>query len=167
MHILLLTPLALKFFVIKLIDFFYTPFRRIIDRQTFRYIICGGGNTLLDIVIYFIAYNFILKKQIVHTPFISISPYIASFMFSFMITFPIGFYLMRNVVFTGSTLRGRVQLLRYFTLVMVCLLLNYIFIKLFVERFHLYPTIAKTITTVIVVLFSYLTQRHFTFRIKK
>ncbi|MFT3704057.1 MAG: GtrA family protein [Agriterribacter sp.] len=157
----------LKHFVITVLDFFYTPFQKYIDRQTFRYIACGGGNTFLDIVIYFITYNFILKKQIVHTPFVSISPYIASFMISFVVTFPTGFYLMRNVVFTQSTLRGRVQLVRYFSLVLVCILLNYFFIKLFVEQFGFYPTIAKICTTVIVVLFSYVTQRHFTFKVKK
>jgi putative flippase GtrA len=137
------------------------------DRQTFRYIACGGGNTLLDIFIYFITYNFILQKQIVHTPLISISPYIAAFIISFMITFPTGFLLMRNIVFTGSVLRGRVQLFRYFMLVLICVLLNYFFIKLFVEGFGIYPTIAKIWTTGIVICFSYLTQRNFTFKTEK
>jgi putative flippase GtrA len=88
-------------------------------------------------------------------------------MISFLITFPTGFFLMRNIVFTGSTLRGRVQLIRYFTLVLICIILNYIFIKLFVEQFGIYPTIAKALTTIIVVLFSYATQRHFTFKVEK
>jgi putative flippase GtrA len=57
-----------------------------------------------------------------------------------------------------------VQLFRYFVLVLICLLLNYIFIKLFVEQFHIYPTVAKIFTTVIVVSFSYLTQKHYTFK---
>lgn len=155
---------GLKNIIISLLDLAYTPFKKYIDKQTFRYVMCGGGNTLLDIVIYFVTYNFILKKQIVHTPFISISPYIASFIISFFITFPIGFWLMRNIVFTGSNLRGRIQLARYFGMVVVCVILNYIFIKLFVEKFGFYPTIAKVATTVIVVCFSYLTQRYFTFK---
>ena len=47
--------------------------------QTFRYAACGGGNTLLDIFIYFISYNFILEKEILYTPIGAISPYIAAF----------------------------------------------------------------------------------------
>jgi putative flippase GtrA len=74
---------------------------------------------------------------------------------------------MRNIVFTGSSLRGRVQLFRYFMLVVICVFLNYIFIKLFVEVFHFYPTIAKIWTTAIVISFSYLTQRNFTFRVNQ
>jgi putative flippase GtrA len=55
-------------------------------------------------------------------------------------------------------------LFRYIMLIMVCILLNYIFIKLFVEHFGIYPTIAKILTTCIIVMFSYLTQRNFTFK---
>ena len=47
---------------------------------------------------------------------------------------------------------------------LICIILNYIFIRLFVEHFHLYPTISKMITTAIVVSFSYLTQKNFTFK---
>ncbi len=151
--------------ILAVIDFFYPPFRRWIPLQTFRYIACGGGNTLLDIFIYFISYNFILNKEVVHTSVGAISPYIAAFLIAFAISFPTGFYLNRNIVFTGSTLRGRVQLIRYFVLVMVCIALNYVFIKLFVERFHFYPTVAKFLTTIIVVTFSYLTQKKFTFKV--
>jgi putative flippase GtrA len=153
--------------IINIIDFFYAPFRSVMDRKTFRYLACGGGNTLLDILLYFISYHFILNKKVVHLPYIAISPHIGAFLIAFMITFPIGFMLMRHVVFHDSVLRGRVQLVRYIMMVAVCILLNYIFLKLFVEEFHFYPTVAKILTTMIVVVFSYLTQRHFTFKAAK
>lgn len=158
--------LMLKDYIIAIIDFFYPPFRKLMPLQTFRYAACGGGNTLLDIFIYFISYNYVLNKEIVHTPMGAISPYIAAFLISFAISFPTGFYLNRHVVFPGSTLRGRIQLFRYFVLVVICITLNYVFIKLFVEQFGIYPTIAKIFTTVIVVSFSYLTQKNFTFKIE-
>lgn len=134
------------------------------DLKTFRYLACGGGNTLLDIFIYFISYHFILHKSLVDLKIFAISPHIAAFIIAFFITFPTGFLLMKYVVFTDSVLRGRVQLVRYFLLVFICILLNYIFLKLFVEEFGFYPTISKILTTVIVVSFSYLTQRYYTFK---
>lgn len=146
------------------IDSFYPPFRRVIPLQTFRYAACGGANTFLDIFIYFISYNFILNKQVLHTPVAAISPHIAAFIFSFMVSFPVGYLLNRFIVFPGSSLRGRIQLFRYFLLVVICILLNYVFIKLFVEHFGIYPTISKILTTIIVISFSYLTQKHFTFK---
>src|SRR5260370_11022794 len=132
-----------KKMIIGFIDFFYPPFCKIMPLQTFRYAACGGANTVLDIFIFFISFNFILHKQDLDLGLIVVKPHIASFIISFCITFPIGFLLNRNIVFTQSTLHGRVQLFRYFVMVMICLLLNYIFIKLFVEQFHIYPTIAK------------------------
>lgn len=135
--------------------------------QTFRYAACGGANTALDIFIYFISYNFILDKQVVYTPLGAVSPYIAAFIFAFIISFPTGYLLNRFIVFPGSVLRGGIQLMRYFLLVVVCIVLNYVFIKLFVEQMGIFPTIAKIMTTVIVVSFSYLTQKHFTFKSEK
>lgn len=150
--------------IISFIDFFYPPFRKIMPVQTFRYAACGGANTFLDIFVYFISYNYILHKEVFHLGFIAFKPHIAAFILSFMISFPTGFLLMRHVVFTDSILHRRVQLFRYFLLVVICIILNYVFIKLFVEQFHIYPTIAKILTTGIVVLFSYLTQKNYTFK---
>lgn len=156
----------MKNLILSVLDFFYPAFKRFMPVQTFRYAACGGANTILDIFIYFIAYNFIFQKQVWHTPLVSISPHIAAFMMSFAISFPTGYLLNRFIVFPGSSLKGRVQLFRYFLLVMVCVVLNYVFIKLFVEQFYIYPTVAKMLTTVIVISFSYLTQKHFTFKVE-
>ncbi|MEJ0101193.1 MAG: GtrA family protein [Bacteroidota bacterium] len=46
-------------------------------------------------------------------------------------------------------------------------MLNYILLKIFVERFRIYPIIAQIITTAIVVSFSYLMQKHYTFKAKQ
>jgi putative flippase GtrA len=132
--------------------------------QMYRYAACGGGNTAFNILIYFLTYNFVLQKQVLNLGFIAFTPHIAAFLIAFCITFPIGFYLSMYVVFQGSFLRRRVQLFRYFMVSMVCIVLNYIFLKLFVEQFGWYPTPSMIITTGIVVLFSYLSQRHFSFK---
>lgn len=156
-----------KKWIVEFIDFFYPPFSRMMPLQTFRYAACGGTNTLLDIFMYWVSFHFILRERPVHIAWQTISPYVFSFIISFSVSFPTGFFLMRNIVFTESTLHSRIQLFRYFMLVVICLGLNYIFIKLFVEQFHIYPTIAKVLTTIIVVGFSYVTQKNFTFRIEQ
>lgn len=122
----------------------------------------------MDLLLYFVAFNFIFKKEVVQlTPSIAFEPYIAAFLFSFIITFPTGFLLSKYVVWTESNIRGRIQLFRYFLLVLMNLLLNYALLKIFVEVFHIFPTVSKFLTIVIVVTFSYLTQKHFTFKVKK
>ncbi len=131
--------------------------------QTFRYAASGGGTQLLNIVIYYLSFHYVLEKEILHLPVVAISPHIAAWLIAFCVTFPLGFYLNYAVVFSGSYLRRRIQLMRYFMVVLVCVLLNYVLMKLFVERFLWYPTISFIITTILVTIFSYLTQRNFSF----
>lgn len=150
--------------ILKFVDLFYPLFKRFMPLQVYRYAACGGGNTAFNIFLYFIIYNFILQKQVLNLGFIAFTPHIAAFLIAFCITFPIGFYLSMYVVFHGSFLRRRIQLFRYFVVAMACIVLNYVLLKVFVEQFHWYPTPSMVITTGIVVLFSYLSQRHFSFK---
>ncbi len=158
--------LRLKGAILQTVDYFYPIFRKWLPLQTFRYAACGGSNMALNIFIYFITYNFILKKEMVHLRFITVSAPIAAYIISFFITFPIGFYLSMYVVFPGSILRRRIRLFRYFVVVIICVCMNYILLKLFVEKFSWYPTPSLMVTTVIVVAFSYFSQRNYSFRVK-
>lgn len=150
--------------ILGAVDVFYPLFRKVMPLQTYRYAACGGVNTILDITLFFVSYNFLLFKQPVHLQFLTIAAHIAAFLISFMITFPIGFYLSRYVVFQQTTVGKRVQLTKYFTVVLACMVLNYGFLKLFVDVFHWYPTPSKLLTTVFVVAFSYLSQKNYTFK---
>ena len=148
-----------------LIDFFYPPFKKIMDRQTFRYAASGGSNTAFDIILYFLTYNYILEKEIIHLGTLAISPHIAAFMFTFPITFVTGFLLARYIVFPESaSTKKRIQLSRYLIVVLICIILNYVFLKFFVEVVGWWPLGAKLATTVIVVAFSYFSQKKFAFK---
>ena len=135
------------------------------DLQTFRYAACGGGNTLLGLVLYFVSFKYILHEENLDLGFYAFKPHIAALFISFFVNFCVGFFLMKFVVFSESNLKGRIQLFRYFFFYIVCLFLNYILLKLLVEYFHIYAIIAQVINTTIVIVFSYLVQKHFTFRV--
>jgi putative flippase GtrA len=151
-------------FISRILSLFYPLFRRWMSFQTFRYAACGGGNTALGIFVFFFAYNFIFKKQVFYTPLVALSPHIAAMILSFMVTFPIGFFLARYVVFTGSFMKKRFQIFRYFLTTLGSLGLNYINLKIMVDMLAFYPTIAQIINVVIVVAFSYSMQKYFAFK---
>ena len=154
--------------ITRFIDLFYIlPFRKIMPLQTFRYGVCGGANLVLDWVLYFVLYNFILREQMLNLGFVVISAHIAAFIIEFPITFFTGFWLNRNIVFPGSQLKQFQQLKRYLLVVCGSILLNYICLKLFVEAAHIPAEIAKIITICITVVYSYIMQKHFTFKISK
>lgn len=150
--------------ILKTLDAFYPLFRKWMPKQLYYYAACGGGNMLLNIFLFFIAYNYIFDKEVLHFSFVAISPHIAAFIFAFFITFPLGFYLNKVVVFDPSYLRGKTQLFRYFLVVISCIILNYVFLKLFVEVFGWYPTPSMVLNTVLVVTYSFFVQKFFTFR---
>ena len=150
--------------IIRIVDFFYFPFLRFIPLEIFRYGVTGGANTVFDIFLYIVFYHYVLEKQILELGFVAISPHIAAFLLVFPITFSTGFILAKYVTFTASELRGHIQLFRYGLTVTAAILLNYLFLKFFVEYAGFYATLAKILTTVIVVAFSYLSQRHYSFK---
>jgi putative flippase GtrA len=155
---------SIRLIIIQIINYFYTPFRGYIPLETFRYAATGGFNTVLDISLYFICYNFVLDKQVIDLHIVSISPHIGAFIIVFPITFFTGFLFARFITFTSSEIRGRIQLIRYMISVSGSIFLNYVFLKFLVEFGGLWPTLSKIITTVIVVIYSYFMQKFYTFK---
>ena len=167
---------ALSQIITKIIDFFYRPFSKYIPQQLFRYAACGGGNMVLDWVLYFLLYNFVVGHELIYIPLpLHLTPYIlhpticlTPHVFTFLIVFPItlftGFWLNKYVTFTQSSLRGYNQLWRYILIVFINLLVNYFGLKLFVEVCGIYPTPSKMLITVITVIISFFGQKYFSFK---
>jgi len=164
--------------ITKIINFFYSPFKKYIPEQLFRYAACGGANLVFDWILYFLVYNFIFATgpnsthnliYITLPGFLSVSqicitPHIASLCIVFPITLLTGFWLNRYVTFTGSSIRGRKQLTRYILVVALNLSINYAGLKLAVETLGWYPTPSKIIITLFTVVISFFAQKYYSFR---
>ena len=159
----------------NIIVFFYPPFRKVMSEQLFRYAACGGGNLVLDWVLYFLIYNFVIGHEIVNLSFEichlsfsqAITPHIATLCIVFPVTLLTGFLLQKYVTFSQSELNSWRQLGRYVIIVAINLAINYFGLKLCVECLGWYPTPSKMLITLITVAISYLGQKHFTFRVNK
>jgi len=168
---------TLASFITKIIDFFYEKgvvkalqTDKIVSREVFRYACCGGGNMVLDWVLYFLFYHFLLSAfgnivyiNLPHLP-LAITPHILAFGITFPITLLTGFWLNKYVTFTHSSLQGWNQLLRYMLIVAANILINYVGLKFFVELCQFYPTPSKMLVTLITVLVSFFGQKYFSFR---
>ena len=160
--------------ITKVIDFFYHPFRKLMPEQLFRYAACGGGNLVLDWVLYFLIYNFVIGHELVNLQFTiynlqfaqAITPHIATLCIVFPITLLTGFWLQKYVTFTGSTLHGARQLVRYISIVAINLAINYFGLKLCVEGWGWYPTPSKMVITTMTVVISYFGNKYYSFRVK-
>ncbi len=153
--------------LISVIDFFYPPFQRFLPQELFRYGCCGGLNLALEWVLYYVFYHFVFHAKVFDLGFVAFTPHIAAFVFKFPITFLTGFWMARHISFKGSTLRGRVQIIRYLLVTFGNILINYLGLKLFVEVFKWWPTISYVIISIICVTFSYLSNKYYSFKKKK
>lgn len=150
--------------ICSIIDFFYPPFRKYFSLQFFRYGFTGATNVAFSILLYYIVYNIILRQQMLHLAFFTFSSHIASLIISFPFSNFFGFLLQKYVTFTNSDLRGHVQLYRYFIVVFVNLIVNAVFLKIFVDGMHFWTTPSQIAATCICILISYFSQKKFTFK---
>lgn len=150
--------------ITKIIDFFYPPFRKYMPLQLFRYGATGVSNLAFDTFLYYLVYHYVLQKQMLYLGFVTVSSHIATLLIIFPVTLMSGFLLQKYVTFTASEMRGRVQLIRYLMVVLTNLLINYFGLKLFVDVLHFFATPSKMMINIISVVFSYFSQKKFTFR---
>lgn len=151
-------------FITKIVDFFYQPFQKVLPKQVFRYGACGGGNMVLDWILYFIIYNFVIGHDLIYISTLCLTPHIASLCIVFPITLLTGFWLNKYVTFTQSCLKSSTQLIRYISIVALNLAINYFGLKLCVEIWGWYPTPSKMAITILTVLISYFGQKYFSFK---
>lgn len=151
----------------QVIDFFYPLVRRFIPLQVYRYGVCGVGNLFFDWILYYVLYHYVFRAVNFSLGFVTLSPHIASLLVDFPITMLSGFWLGRYISFSGSDLGAPKQIKRYFLVVLVNVLIQYLGLKLCVDIFLWYPTPSKMGVTVINTLFSYLMQKHYTFKAPK
>lgn len=157
--------MSLARFIRRAIDLFYwRPLARVVSPTLFRYAACGALTLAVDAAAYAFIYHFILAGRFVDLGWIVVSPHIASLALVFPITFFTGFWLNRYVAFRVFPVATSRQLGRYLLSVAGSILLNYVCMKLLVERAGLWPTPAKCVTSLAVALYSYLAARYYTFR---
>jgi putative flippase GtrA len=158
---------GLRAILLPIIDFFYPPFRKIFDLQTFRYAVCGGSNAVLNLLIFYLAYNFIFTREVVYLLSYPVTRYIAAYLIALSVSFPVGFVLNKFVVFQQSNLQSHVQLARYAFVTVSSILFDYLLLHLLVGYFGFWATPSQALIIVLLSLYAYFCQTYFTFKTVK
>ena len=148
------------------LDIFYPIVKKLLSKTTYYYAVCGASNMVLSWLLFYLFYNFVFHQQKWQVPILNLymDAYTISAAVCFVISFIIGFTLLKYVVFTASEIKGRIQLFRYGISAIISFLLSYAILSLLIEGFGVYPSVSNVIASVIVTVISYLIQRNFTFR---
>jgi putative flippase GtrA len=153
-------------FIIRFLDFFYPLFKSFFNKQTYYYTACGGANTLFGFVVYYLIYHNYLHKENFHFFILTFEPHIASIFLTTSITFLPGFFLTKYIVWSESSLSTKKQFFRHLNLVIIFSFINYGLLKLFVDSLGFWAMPSQILTTVIIIVFSYLSQKHISFKKK-
>lgn len=152
-------------FLTSVIDRLYFPaYGRLISLQTFRYAVCGALNVALSFLLYYLVLHYWVRKDTFDLGFFVLSPHVASQMIVFPVITFTGFMLNRYVAFKNSPLKGRTQAMRYVLSTAGSWVVNVAFLKFFVDILGIWATPSFMLATLIVIVYSYLTQKYFTFR---
>lgn len=151
-------------YIIRFIDFFHPPFSRIIPIETFRYGATGGSNALLNLIIFYLSYTYVLKAQPVDVGSFTITPYIAAYLMALSVSFPVGFLLNKYVVFKQATGRGRHQILLYAALTFTTLVMHYSLLHFLIGYLGFWATPSEAFIIILMAVFSYFFQSRVTFR---
>jgi hypothetical protein len=153
-------------FIGEIIDIFYPPFTAISAASFFRYGVSGAANVGFDWLLYFIVYNYILQKQFVPLGFVTIIP--TSRVVRHLPHHPLHRVPASEICHLHRFRpAGQGAADPIHCGCRVNLLINYFGLKLLVELLHFYATPSKMVVTVICTIFSYFSQKTFTFKVKK
>ena len=149
--------------ICRVIDFFYPPFRKYMTLQFFRYGFTGVVNVGFSLVLYFFIYNFVLRQQVLPLGFFTFSSHIGSLVITFPVSTFFGFLLQKYVTFSNSKLSEKTQLFRYSTVFLINLVINYFGLKILVDVLDFWPTPSNMIISIMTILLSFFSQKHYTF----
>lgn len=141
-------------------------FRKILDNKIIRYFFSAGLATLVDISVYFVAFNYIYQKQDINFfSMVVLSAPTASLMLSYTCGLITNFLITKYLVFKESDLRGIHQLMRYVLVALLILMLNYFFMSFLIKILDWFPTIARIVSALSIGMLSFVIHKFYSFKV--
>lgn len=140
--------------------------KRVLKSKVFRYFISAGIATWVDIMVYFVAFNYIYEKQDINLfSWMVISAPTASLMLSYTAGLLTNFFFTKHLVFKESELETHKQLFRYVLVAIVVLACNYMLMRFLIRQWHWFPTIARACSAVAIGALSFMVHKSFSFKV--
>ena len=141
---------------------------KILQSKVFRYLMSAGVATMVDISVYFIAFNYIYQKQDVHLfSSLLITAPTAALLLSYTAGLITNFLITKFLVFHESDLETHKQLFRYILVALVILALNYVLMRFLIRKLDWFPTLARAFSAISIGLLSFVIHKTFSFRVSK
>lgn len=141
--------------------------QHILDNKLFRYFLSAGLATWVDVLTYFLVYNYLYKKtDIVITDGLVVASTTASLLMSYTAGLITNFTLTKWLVFKESELETHKQLFRYVLVALLILALNWMLMRVLIRNLEWYPTLSRATSALLIGFLSFFIHRVFSFRVK-
>ena len=119
--------------------------KALLKHKAFKYIVAAGVATLVDVGVYFIAFNYIFQKQDFNFSFgLLLTAPIASLIVSFSCGLLTNFFISKYFVFKDAEKqKAHIQFLKFASVAFGTLVANYLFMKLLIVGFGIFPTVSR------------------------
>lgn len=139
--------------------------RALINNRVVRYFFSAGTATGVDVLTYFITFNYIfMKMDITFFEQFVISAATLSLMISYSAGLVTNFIITKFIVFTNSDLRSIHQFMRYLLVAFLVLVMNYLLMSLLIKGLDWYPTIARLFSAISIGFMSYMIHKVYSFK---
>ncbi|MBK9402349.1 MAG: GtrA family protein [Bacteroidetes bacterium] len=137
----------------------------LLKSKIIRYLISAGLATWVDVVVYFVSFNYLYKKEDIDIfGFYTVSAPTASLILSYTIGLLTNFTLTKFLVFKESELETHKQLFRYVMVAILVLCLNYFLMSFLIRQLEWYPTLARAVSAVSIGVLSFVVHKSFSFK---
>lgn len=140
--------------------------KKAMENRVVRFLVSGGIATGVDIVAYYVTLFYILDHTDLPVFNSVISAPVAALCVSYSCGFITSFLINKFFVFTTSTMRTRIQLIRFTAVAALAFVGHYLALKFFVEFVHLDPLSSRILAVIIVAFLNYQLHKFFTFKVK-
>jgi putative flippase GtrA len=141
---------------------------KVFQLKIIRYGIAAAIATVVDVSVYFMAFNYIFKKEDFHLlHLVTLGAPTVSLILSYSCGLITNFTISKYFVFTDSDLRGHHQLMRYVMVAVLILFLNYGFMSFLIKTMEWFPTIARATSAIVIGFISFAIHKVFSFKVSK
>lgn len=140
----------------------------LLKSKIFRYFISAGLATWVDVMTYFISFNYLYKKENIDLfGFYTVSAPTASLILSYTVGLLTNFTLTKYLVFKESELETHKQLFRYVMVALLVLILNYFLMSFLIKELGWYPTLSRAVSAISIGVLSFAVHKTFSFKVQR
>ncbi|MCE3007692.1 MAG: GtrA family protein [Bacteroidetes bacterium] len=151
----------------------------LLEKRFIRYVIAAGIATVVDILVYFLAYGYLFtvdQPYLTITPDVVITRQMLAILLSYHCGLVVNFVISKFYVFGESDLRTRTQFVRFWLVAEIVFVANYLMARLL---WSIVPyvvqglpesvdaLIVRTLSAGLIAVFSFLLHRAFSFEVKR